>query len=243
MKKHILFLVLALSVLPVSAQFFFSGSLGFDMTQFSRTQGFDKTLPQGKSFHFTPRVGYTFSPQIQAGLSLSVANSIYSSTDGIYDRDKEQWIATEIVDRTRATFGGGLFLRYLFAHTGYLSYSVEISASYAYGLGVVTLTQYDYRSNFPIYFKTPHNLSQFSLKFVPLVSYGLNTHFSLDIYLDFLSLIYSRTVLNQQKIYEFYDGMAAPDPVPDYTLTTSDLHLGLNSATPQYLSIGLTYTL
>ena len=243
MKKYILFLTLSLAILPASAQFFFSGIAGYDMTKYKRSQGFDKTLPDSKSILLSLRAGYNLNPSLQAGITLHVTNSISSTSNGYFDRDKEIWINTELADHTRATFGGGLFLRYLCAELGNFTISADLAATYSYGLGVFTQTQYDYRSNFPIVFKTPFNLNQLQLKLVPIVSYRFDSHFSLEAYLDLLALALTRTSLNQQKIYEVDEYDNNPSLVTDYILTTTSFHIGQSAENPYYLTLGLTYKL
>ena len=243
MKKYIFLFALTLAILPASAQYFFSGIAGYDMIQNKRSQGFDKTLPDSKSILLSLRAGYNLNPSFKAGITLQVTNAISSTANGYYDRDKELWINTQLANRTRATFGGGLFLRYLCAQFGDFSLSADLAATYSYGLGAFNQTQYDSQSNFPIQFKTTFTLNQLQLKLVPVVSYRIDSHFSLEANLDLLSLVLTRTSLNQQKIYQIDEYEPAPKPTTDYILTTTSFHAGQSDENPYYLTLGLTYTL
>jgi hypothetical protein len=111
MKKYILLVLLLLPVLPAAAQWFVSGNLDFNLSRHTRDQGFDVTKPEGIVLRFEPRVGYTFSPSLQAGVTLLLSNQKYTYTDGYYNQDDEEWKTLEITDRTLMTAGVGFFVR------------------------------------------------------------------------------------------------------------------------------------
>ena len=160
MKKYILLVLLLLPVLPAAAQWFVSGNLDFNLSRHTRDQGFDATKPEGMALRFEPRVGYTITPSLQAGVTLLLSNQKYTYTDGYYNQDAEEWKTLEITDRTLMTAGVGLFVRQRCLHRGPFAVSLELTAVYSLGWGDTKQTQYDPRTKGPILFKTAYTLGQ-----------------------------------------------------------------------------------
>ncbi|MBR5353330.1 MAG: hypothetical protein IK126_06415 [Bacteroidales bacterium] len=241
MKRFILLAFLMLPVLPAAAQFFVSGNLDFDLARYSRSEGFDPTKPKGMALRFEPRVGYAFSPSLQAGVTLLLSNQKYTYTDGYYNADAGEWKKTEITDRTLATFGGGLFVRQRCLEFGSLALAVELTATYHIGLGNTAQTQYDSRNNSPLHFKTPYTLGELAVKLVPVVTYRLSQRLSVDGYIDLLSILYTGTTIRHNRTYRVDPYTSNKTVTPEYSETLSSLHFGLDAHNATLLTLGVSY--
>lgn len=242
MRKICLSTLLLLLVLPASAQVFLSGNASFNLSGFSRSIGFDDTKPKGIAYSVQPRVGYHFSPIFQAGVTLGFSNQKYTFTKGLFDPLYKQWRTTLVTDRTLMAFGGGLFARLRCISFGNLVASLELSAAYRHGLGSTDKTEYTISTDEPFLIKTPYTLDEIAVRLVPVLSYSLDDHITLDAYIDLLSLAYTYTSQRQYKMYEVNDYGPNPEPTTDYVSAASDLLLGIQSASSQLLSLGFSYT-
>ena len=242
MKKYILLVLLLLPVLPAAAQWFVSGNLDFNLSRHTRDQGFDATKPEGMALRFEPRVGYTFTPSLQAGVTLLLSNQKYTYTDGYYDHDVEEWKTLEITDRTLMTAGAGLFVRQRCLDLGSFAVAVELNAVYSLGWGDTKQTQYDARTTSPILFKTPYTLGQLDVRLVPVVTYRLTDHFGIDGYIDLLSLCYTRSTVRHNRTYRVDPYSSTKTLTPEYSETVSSLDIGLHAHTAKLLTLGLSYT-
>lgn len=244
MKKIILLLLVSLCGVSASAQLFFAGNLGFDRTDYSRSQGFDSTLPKGMRLQFTPMVGYTFSPVVKAGLLLNISNQKYTYTDGFYNNDDERWKESNVVDKTLMMAGLGAFVRVRCLEFKDVLLSMELSVSYQYGIGANRNKEFYSASNFPVVFKTPFNVGQLNVRLVPMFSYQLSNHLGVDAYVDVLSLAYSRKTVYTHKVIEVTpERIETSDSDLDYSTTTSDFNIGVSSLNSAFLSLGFSYTL
>lgn len=242
MKKYILLVLLLLPVLPAAAQWFVSGNLDFNLSRHSRDHGFDATKPEGMALRFEPRVGYTFTPSLQAGVTLLLSNQKYTYTDGYYDHDVEEWKTLEITDRTLMTAGAGLFVRQRCLHRGPFAVAVELNAVYSLGWGDTKQTQYDARTTSPILFKTPYTLGQLDVRLVPVVTYRLTDRIGIDGYIDLLSLCYTRSTVRHNRTYRVDPYNSTKTLTPEYSETVSSLDIGLHAHTAKLLTLGLSYT-
>ncbi|MBR1834050.1 MAG: hypothetical protein IJ785_00860 [Bacteroidales bacterium] len=243
MKKTFLAALLLFCTVQASAQMFFGGNFRFDMASYNRTGGFDPTQPYGMALQFTPQVGYAFSSGVKMGVQLHIANQQYLYTNGFYNTDAEEWQKTVVTGKTLATFGGGLFLRLRCFEFKDLSMSMELSATYSYGIGAVRDTQYLSSGNFPVVFESPFRTHQLAMKLVPVFSYQLSDHFSAEAHVDLLSLLYTYSVTDKYKTIEKISYGNNYDPVIDNTTASSHFTAGINSLTSQLLTIGFIYTL
>lgn len=242
MKRIVLLALLLLPVLPAAAQYIVSGNLDIDFARYSRDQGFDATKPQGMALRFEPRVGYSFTPSLQAGLTLLVSNQKYTYTDGYYNPDADEWKTTEITDRTLATFGGGLFVRQRCLEYGRLAVAMELTATYHFGLGDTKQTQYDARNNSQLQFKTPYTLGTLAVKLVPVVTYRLTDRLGVDGYIDLLSLVYTTGTLHRNRTYRIDPYSSKKTVTPEYSETVSSLHFGFDALTATLLTLGVSYS-
>lgn len=243
MKKTLLIALLLICTAKASAQMIVGGNLRFNMASYSRTVGFDPTLPKGMALQFTPQVGYSFSSGVMMGVQLSIANQQYFYTNGYYNASAGEWQKTVVTGKTLASFGGGLFLRVRCFEFKDLSMSMELSAIYSYGIGAVRDTQYVDAGHFPIVFESPFRTRQWDVKLVPVLSYQLSNHFSAEAHVDLLSLLYTYSVTDKYKMFEKDSFINTYNPVLDNTTSSSDFTAGFNSLTSQLLTIGFIFTL
>lgn len=241
MKKYILLVLLLLPVLPAAAQWFVSGNLDFNLSRHTRDQGFDATKPEGMALRFEPRVGYTFTPSLQAGVTLLLSNQKYTYTDGYYDHDVEEWKTLEITDRTLMTAGAGLFVRQRCLDLGPFAVALELNAVYSLGWGDTKQTQYDARTTSPILFKTPYTLGQLDVRLVPVVTYRLTDRIGIDGYIDLFTLCYTRSTVRHNRTYRVDPYNSTKTLTPEYSETVSSLDIGLHAHTAKLLTLGLSY--
>lgn len=242
MKKYILLVLLLLPVLPAAAQWFVSGNLDFNLSRHTRDQGFDATKPEGMALRFEPRMGYTITPSLQAGVTLLLSNQKYTYTDGYYNQDAEEWKTLEITDRTLMTAGVGFFVRQRCLDLGPFAVAVELNAVYSLGWGDTKQTQYDPRTKGPILFTTPYTLGQLDVRLVPVVTYRLTDRFGIDGYIDLLSLCYTRSTVRHNRTYRVDPYNSTKTLTPEYSETVSSLDFGLHAHTAKLLTLGLSYT-
>lgn len=241
MKKILLVLAVLMYSLPMTAQVFVGGNVGFDYSTYSRKEGFDPMLPQGMALRISPQVGYAFSPGLKAGVVLTFANQKYTYSDGFFDTRREQWSKNRQTERNLMTVGGGLFVRMGFIDYRDFTLGVEVAASYAFGFGTIRDTQYYSTDNFPVLFESKAHTRQIEAKVTPVASYRLSDHFAADVYFDVLSVILTHSIEDRYKTREVYWWSTDDEPVLDNTTSTTNLHLGVNSLTSRLVSIGFSY--
>ena len=221
-----------------TAQVTLAGNLSFSQTGYSRSEGFDATLPQGMAFTFAPQVGIQLGERVMTGIRLGISNSIYTYTDGFYDRDQGKWNISSEEDRTLMKAIGALFMRMRCIEWGDLSLHLEFSGGYAYGMGAST--KKEYRTDGTTFkINRKYNLGQIEVKVVPVVSLALSPHAGIDLYADLLSLAYSRTTATYRLPVNLTE--TSVDAGVDYTLTTSGFDAGLHTLTATLLSLGFHY--
>ncbi len=243
-------LVLLLCVGMVAhAQWAVSTNLALSYSGYNYAQGgissFDKTLPQGWSLDFSPRIGYCFNERYTAGIDLGFGYSRYTYSDGFYSPISQEWEQSEMLVKELFSSSVGLFLRRQLLSWGRLSLHAELAAAYRLGFGLNTTTQYSGSSSgYTDEIVTSHSLHEYQtlVELIPVLHYDLGnqpgfSHFSLDLYLNFLSVAFLRTTTN---LYAEHSEMNDGTAIARHTVTTDfDLSLRLRSAA--LLSLGVTY--
>ena len=241
MKKILLSAFFILSLLPASAQFFVSANLHFNHQGYTLLDGFDNSRPSGMALDFSPQAGYAFSPRFKAGVVLTIANAKHTYTDGYFNPEYKRWDTTSLIDITRMTTGGGLFLRYTCCEVGKLSLSVELSARYIIGIGAKHTTEFRSSDNFPVRYKYPNNSTDLTFTLVPMLSYRFTDHWAMDAYIDLLSVAYTHSVYTQKKPVKV-DIFTRDEPETDYQLITSEWDMGIHARSGHWLSLAVSYT-
>lgn len=242
MKKLLAAVAFLLFALQVPAQVFVAGSVGFDMSSYTKTAGFDPTKPKGMALQLSPQVGFNVSPAVKLGAMLSIANQKYTYTNGYYDRTYNRWQETEQTVKTLMTAGGGVFVRVRCFEARDFSVGLELSAVLSYGLGATRDTQYYSQDLFPVRYETKFNTRQFDVRLVPMATYRLSERLGVDVYVDMLSIVFTHSIVDQYKKMEVMPWQTEAESELDYSTATSDFHAGFNSLTSRLVSIGLSYT-
>lgn len=238
-KGAAIFFMLA-APLVATAQLSLAGNLSYSQTGYTLSKGFDGSQPKGMALTFSPQAGIRFNGRYMAGIRLGISNSIYTYVDGYYDRDQGNWTTSMEEDRTLFKVSGALFLRLRCAGWEKLSLHIEFSGGYAYGMGVSTQSQHRVLDGSVFKVRNAYNLGQIELKAMPVVTYEHTSHFGIDLYVDLLSLAYRRTATNYMQPVDITE--TSPKNNLDYTLTTSDLEIGIQSLSANLLSIGFYYS-
>ncbi|MBP9991221.1 MAG: outer membrane beta-barrel protein [Bacteroidales bacterium] len=205
MKKVLLTIACVAFAFAANAQWVVSGNLGFtshgghcERTDVVGNTTTNYTLPGdngAKTFalEIMPSIGYRINDNMQAGLGLGFG--YYGGTE--FDpityalTDKEEWAKASYMQ-----FKVAPYFRYYFAQAGKFSFFAEATLS----LGFTSKGKvHEYRSAMnplpEIDTTYTGDTKHFALGFsiVPGINYQLNDHFSVDCYIDLLSLNYQMT--------------------------------------------------
>ncbi len=221
------------------AQLFISGNADYSRTGYTRSEGFDKTLPQGMALGVSVQVGLPLGDKVKAGLVAGMSHSQYTYTDGFYDRDNAEWKLLSSDDRTLTSFGGGLFLRFRCAEAGSLSFHLELSGNYHYGMGSSTVIETRANESLPNKTQRDYTRNTLQVRLVPVITYAFTHHVGIDIHADFLSIAYR----NDKQTYMLPIDILETSKTAgvDYTLATTSFEAALHSYTASILTVGIYY--
>ena len=230
------------------AQWGVSANLGFSMSNYSHTvsgqTAYDKTLPQGLTLDFAPRIGYAFSERWSAGVDLGFGYRNYNYTDGYYNPDKEEWEQSELLNQALYSGAVGLFVRVRVLSWDRLSLHAELAAGYRQGFGTQTSTQYredGWGDLQKIVTSRAMNEGQLKLQVVPVFHYRLGNQeserLSLDVYLNVASVAFVRTITN---VYGEKSLMSNGTELYSHTVT-NDVDLAVRTLDASPVTIGFSY--
>lgn len=231
--------LLAATTVPAYAQLFISGNIEFSNIGSTRSQGFDNTQPQGMALGVTVQMGYQFSETFKAGIQAGISNSLFTYTDGFYDRDALAWKQSITDDRTLMTAGGGLFVRIRCAEAGLLSFHLQLSGNYAYGMGASTVVEQRANEDMPNKTRRDFTRNTLEVKLVPVATYALSQHFGIDLYADLLSIAYRHD--KQTNMLPIDLLVTSKSAGVDYTFATSTIETALKAQQASLLTVGLYY--
>ena len=242
--KRLIFIVVALSICcALHAQVGVTADLSFGCDKYSFTRGgvnaFDKTLPQGSSFRFSPRVSYGLKDGVEVGLQLGVGHSVYSYTDGFYDPIAELWRQSQVRKLSQLDLSAGAFVRGQIATFGNLTLHLELLASYGRSYGNVTTTEYDATSMWEVVVSQRCNTGRFDVMVTPVIHYALTEHVGMDAYINALSLSYSRA---RQTLFGREVPQSYQDPEVSSETVTSHFGVGLNALNTSLITLGVGYS-
>jgi hypothetical protein len=238
-KTLLVILLLAATVAPSYAQLFMSGNIEYSNRSYSRSQGFDNTQPQGMALGVTVQMGYQFSETFKAGIQAGISNSRFTYTDGFYDRDALTWKQSITNDRTLMTAGGGLFMRIRCVDAGRLTFHMQLSGNYAYGIGASTVVEQRANEDMPNKTRTDFTRNTLEIKLVPVATFALSQHFGIDLYADLLSIAYRHD--KQTNMLPIDLLVSSRSAGVDYTVSTSTIEAALKSQQASLLTVGLYY--
>ncbi len=233
-------LLMGICSVPAHAQLTVAGNLSFSQTGYTLSKGYDSTLPRGMAFAFAPQLSIPLGERVAVGLRAGISNSIYTYSDGYYDRDRATWKTDSEDEQTLMKASGALFLRLRCAQWDKLSLHIEFSCGYSYGVGVSTKTEYRILDGSSFKIRRKHTLGQIELKAVPVVSLALSHHVGMDFYADLLSIAYRSTTTNYMLPINISETGIEPGEV-DYSATTNNFEAGLQSLSATLLSVGFYY--
>ena len=243
MRHLFFFTALMLSFVgTASAQFGISLDLAYSRTGYSFIKSglssHNETLPVGQSFQCAPRIGYRFGEFFECGVDLGIANSINTYTAVIYDADVAQWVESSLLQNTMMTANAGGYLRFLIHDFGHFSFHAELCGGYLMGWGKERTTEYESHSGFEINTHIDLRQRQFYAKVVPVFNYSFPNHFSMDVYMDFASLVYTH---NTAIRYTQATGSNTSTDIDTETVT-DDLAMGLHTLNTSIITLGFSYS-
>ena len=221
MKKVLLTIACVAFAFAANAQWVVSGNIGINAngghSEYTGVLGAtttNYTTPATKTFglNIVPSIGYRINDNMQAGLGIGFGyNKTTTFNPAVYAlaNDKEDWTSTG-----RANIKIAPYFRYYFAQAGKFSFFAEATLNF----GFMTKGKTHYFDNtglVQIDTTIAGNTKVFGLGFniVPGINYQLNDNFSVDCYIDLLSLNYQMT-----KSTTFVDAST-----PSTTITTENI--------------------
>lgn len=239
-KKLFVAIMLVVMTFSVSAQVFLSGNVGYNYKNFSRSLGFDVSQPSGFRTEATLQLGYAFSEAVRAGICFGVGYDNYHYYNGFYNPSIFRQDTIAIINEDNLTFSGSAFLRTRIANVGNLSFHLEFSLGFASGRGLkerVERTADAFYEDVTINY--PTNTRTFAAQMVPVLNYAFTPHWSMDIYVDILTLSYRRvtTIVGKGQEKGYSNGI-----VEDYRTTEKSFDLEYKHLKGSLVSVGLCYT-
>lgn len=249
MKKLYAILLLLVSLVPAQAQVTLGTDLwaSFQNTSFSKqgTDALSPDAPKATSFEVSPRLGFNLGAKMQLGLAFGYAHTQQLSLDGYYDPIASSWHVTDSLHSSLNTISAGIYLRILVGESGHFRVYFEPSVTYGVGFGVDGAIREQYSTITGM----PEPWSDFcrnvgenvlSLGVVPVVQYQFDSHFSLDLTLNFAALRYQHRQTTRSGLYIRSEVVASPQE--DESFTTDTFDIGLHMRSTSLISIGLNYT-
>lgn len=200
---------------------------------------YNSELPKGSHFEVAPKIGFGITDNIVIGVVLGYSTSTYSYSEGIFNVDNQIWNLSAQLKQEMSLFHAGGFFRYKVHEFGNLSINAEVSATYSKGLGKNHRIEYaanQYNEAMDFCNDITEDIIQFQV--VPLFIYDFGNHFSMDLYLNFASLVYTNNHVAESGLYR--KGYSKPAKGTDET--THNIELGLYSRNSSLMALGFNYT-
>ncbi len=173
MKKVIVTVVVVLvTVLTSNAQFFVGGSVGLDFTSGKyKNNGVSVDAPSTFAFDISPRVGYYLTDRWAIGAEAGIERSVKNYKG---DSKKKEF---------QTTWGIGAFARYHLIEVNKFAFILEGTLGYQ-GYKQKTKVNSTTQEGDPV--------NSFGLAVLPVLSYNLTEHISIEANCDFLRLGFYR---------------------------------------------------
>lgn len=242
MKRLFVICLLLAALGSLEAQVVVSGNLNYsnDGYSYSRKnlQAFNKELPNAMSLEVSPRMGFQVLDKLMLGFDLGFSYSAITFTDGMFSVDDGLWKETRITRNSMKNYFFGVFARYEVYGFGKLTVHAEIDCCYGFGKGGRVATEYAANSAEKLVFKNDIGQRNFDLRVVPVFSYSFSNHYVLDVYCDYLALVYQRTSTQISSMY--LEGETSPND--DISQVKHSLNMGLNMKNTSVITIGFGYS-
>ena len=183
MKKLFIFVAAALLSISANAQWYVGGMVGLDVNG----EGSDNLIGSGKTtdlnFNLAPEVGYFLSDKLAVGgyFSINAGSHNNKIQDKIEGQDSE-------TSTTRFHWAIEPYVKYKFWGIG--KFGIWGQADVWIG---TSTTKYKGAVNSPV----PN--VDYGIEVLPVLTYSLNEHFTLDAYIDCVSLSYNGSCHNDKK--------------------------------------------
>lgn len=241
--KQLLFIALfAIASISAFAQISLSANVACTLNGYTYKQqnlaAYNEALPSGHSFEAHPKLGFAVSDKLCLGVELGYLHSVSTTTSGIYNPNQGSWDKQSSDQMKNQVFSAGLFARYQVHDFGRLSVHAELAGVYGFNNGLLTSTQT--AGSDDLEFCRDIISHQMSVQLVPVFVYSFGNRFSMDVYLNFASLVFTRDNTQISGLYK--KGYRFDHPAGTET-TTYALDLGIRTRTTTLLSLGFTYAL
>lgn len=244
MRRQLFFIIAMMAFCVAEAQVSVTADLGFSRDGYSFTRSganaFDNSLPRGWNFSFSPRAGYSLNDDVTVGLQLGVGYSDYTYTDGFFDPLVGTWRQSQVRQVSQLDLSAGAFVRMKAMAWGKLSLHAELLASYGHGFGKVVTTEYEVHTMWDVKVSQRCGTGLFEMLLTPVVNYAFTEHIGMDVYVNLLSLSYSRT---RERLY----GQTVPDARTNADAeivsetVVSHFGVGVNALHTSLITLGVGY--
>ena len=248
--KKVVFAIVAMCIgVATNAQVFLGGNLSVGTSNSynnstniigSATTETNWDGPKDLNFMFKPNIGYQFNDK----WSIGVIGGFDMGKNRVVVTTPEE--GTNWVDyrketiTTSTTWQVSPYFRYATAHYGKLSFFMEYSLPFVWNTPDKIYTEIDYKvgdKNTHIENNIDSPIKSFSwgISVVPGFNYALNSHCSVDLYVDVLKIAYRHT-----RITNYTEGDNWSNEVKTYA---NDFFIGITSlANSSMFRLGFTYT-
>lgn len=139
------------------------------------------------------------------------------------------------------TANAGGYLRFLIHDFGHFSLHVEALSGCLMGWGSSKLTEYEANYNDEVVTHRDLHQRQIYAKVVPVFNYSFRNHFSMDVYMDFASLVYTHnTEIQYGTQCENWGGLT--EKKVESETVTDNLDLGIRSLNSSIITLGFGYS-
>lgn len=235
--RRLLLIVLTLTLSHAAmGQLLLSGSVGYEHKSSGYTQrsieAYDGTLPEGDLFTVSACVGFGIGDRVEVGIKPSATWSLYIYKTGEYSDKTKKWEMLSQLKKDWLLYSVAPYFRLRVLHIGDLSLCAELTADISWGEGSSETTEYSANDGSEIVMNIDTNYRRWGILLAPVVNYRFNDHWSVNLYLNMLTLGYSSTreeikLINSDK--------------EDHATTTSDFGVSVAADKGTLLSVGLTY--
>lgn len=235
--RRVMLILLALVLSPIAkGQLLVSGDVGYEHITTGYTQrgleAYNGNLPNGHLFTVSARVGYGFGDKVEIGVKPSITWSLYVYKTGDYSDNTKRWEALSQLKKDWLLYSIAPYVRLRILHFGDLSVCAEMTADIAWGKGSEETTEYSATYGNEVVMNTDADYRRWALLLAPVVNYRLGQHWSVDLYLNMLTLGYSNTLEKVSLINSDKE---------DHATTTSAFGVSVAANRGTLLSVGFAY--
>ena len=237
MRKLVIFCLVAIFCVPTTrGQLLLSGNVGYQHKSSGYTyrgmEAYDGTLPEGDLFTVSARLGLALGKRLELGIKPGVTWSLYLYQTGQYSDDTKKWEMLSQLKKDMLLCSVAPYVRIRVLGLGDLSLCAELTADISWGKGSTETTEYESNTGADVVMNRDTSIHRWGLLLTPVVNYNISDCWSVELYLNMLTLGYSNTHESVSLINSENE---------DYATSTSEFGVSVAADRGTLLSVGLTY--